>query len=105
MKKVGLFVLCIFLISFASAEIIITKQPEGTYNLGESISIPVTLKSLTNFYGSLNMNLICDGQEVNFCKNGITFATGEEKKVDASLILTKDAMSGIKGNCKIKALF
>ena len=105
MKKAGLFVICILLMSFASAEIIITKQPEGTYNLGESISIPVTLKSLTNFYGSLNMNLICDGQEVNFCKNGITFATGEEKKVDASLILTKDAMSGIKGNCKIKALF
>ncbi len=104
MKKVGLFVICILLISFASAEIIITKQPSGTYNLGESIEIPVTLKSLTTFYGSLNINLICDGQEVNFYKNGINLAAGEEKKIAASLILTKDAMDGIKGNCKIKAI-
>ncbi|MCK5150058.1 hypothetical protein KAJ87_03995 [Candidatus Pacearchaeota archaeon] len=103
MKKIiFLITLIVLLSSFVSAEIIINQQPQEIYNLGDTISIPVTIKSLSDLSGSLQMDLICEGHQINFYKNGVGLSSGEEKKMKASLILTKEMINELKGVCIIK---
>lgn len=97
--------LLILLVSFASAEIIITQQPTEVYNLGETIYVPVTIKSITDSYGSFEMTLICNGHEINFYKNGVGLLGGEEKEMNPSMVLTKNILGEVKGDCKIKGTF
>ncbi|MBI3623333.1 hypothetical protein HY212_04630 [Candidatus Pacearchaeota archaeon] len=104
MKKIGvLFILAIALISSVSAEIIINQQPASTYNLGEVITIPLTIKTLSDIYGTLEMNLICSGQELNFYKNGVYLLAGEQKQFESALVLSKKMIGSLSGSCKIKA--
>jgi len=95
----------IFLLSCASAEIIIEKQPEAVYNLGDSITIPVIIKATSDISGTFKMNLFCEGRQENFYQNDVALLTGEEKRFEASVILTKERIEEIKGNCKIKGTF
>lgn len=95
----------ILLCSFVSAEIIFNNQPESVYNLGDSIFIPVTIKTLTEIPGgSFQMDLICNGTIINFYKNGIKLTAGEEKKMESSLVLIRNIIGNERGTCKIKAI-
>lgn len=94
----------LFLISFTSAEIIINTQPKEIYNLGETITIPITVKSLTKYYGTIELDLICAGNSINFYKNGVSLSEGQEKRFDPSLILTKNIINDLKGKCFIKTI-
>ncbi len=105
MRKIIISLLFVILfLSPISAEIIIDKQPNEVYNLGELISIPVTIKAVGDISGIFQMDLLCEGHQVNFYKNGISLLTGEEKKIDASVVLVKEMISELKGECKIKAI-
>lgn len=95
----------ILLVSFVSSEIIISQQPQPVYNLGSVVSIPVVVKTTKDSFGSLDINLICNGQEINFYKNGVSLFAGEEKNFDSSLVLSKSTLGGVVGKCKIKAIF
>ena len=98
-----LALLLLLIIPLASAEIIINQQPDRIYNLGDMIIIPVTLRSATGAAGNFQMNLICNGQEMNFYKNGVSLPAGEEKRIESSLILSKSIIGNLKGTCTIKA--
>ena len=79
------FILGVFIIlltSFISAEIIINQQPKEVYNLGDTISIPVTIKAQSDISGSFQMNLLCNGRDINFYKNGIKL----EERVSGSSV-------------------
>ena len=104
-RVIFLLIFTIFFISFASAEIIFHDQPNPVYNLGDSLTISATVKSLVSATDVLYMDLICEGQSVNFYKNGVSLSSGEEKKVEASLIFTKNLIGEIKGKCKVKGTF
>ena len=107
MRKIFIFLACaIFLISFISAEttIIFNTQPNEIYNLGEMINLPVTIKTTSDIYGLFELNLLCGGSELGFYKNGVSLATGEEKRMETSLVLMKDLITTSKGKCKIKAI-
>ena len=105
MKRVLTFILIFtFLISLASAEVIFNQQPKAIYNLGDAVNMPLTVKSVGSTNGVLSIDLLCNGQEINFYKNGISLAGGEEKKIDASAILTKDIIGTMMGECNIKAM-
>ncbi len=104
-RVIFLLIFTIFLSSLASAEIIIQNQPNEVYNLGDTLTISAAIKTLTSATGTFSMDLLCDGQSINFYKNGISLSSGEEKKVEASLIFTKSLIGEIKGNCKVKGTF
>ena len=57
------------LTSFISAEIIINTQPEEIYNLGDSVSVPIMIRAAQDLTGSLELDLLCNGQTTNFYKN------------------------------------
>ena len=96
--------LVILLLSPVSAEIIINEQPNDVYNLGDIISVPATIKAVGDISGILQMDLFCEGHQINFYKNGISLSAGEEKNMDASVILIKEMIGELKGNCKIKTM-
>jgi len=48
------------------------------------------------------MDLICNGPIIDFYKNGVKLSSGEEKKFDSSVVLTKEIIGTITGKCKIK---
>src|SRR3989344_3992298 len=97
-KTIFLLIFSIFFISFAGAEIIIHDQPNSVYKCGDALTISATVKSLVSATDTLYMDLICEGQLVNFYKNGVSLSSGEEKKVEASLIFTPGVPALIKGS-------
>ncbi|MFH1801793.1 MAG: hypothetical protein ABH804_03120 [archaeon] len=103
-KEVILFIFAIFLLSNISAEIKITQQIPEISNIGDTIQVPVIVKSSSAITSILKMNLICSGKEANFYTNGINLLSGEEKRIEASLILTNEQIENMRGACKIKAM-
>ena len=104
-RGITLITLVILLCSFISAEIIFTEPVETIYNLGEVINAPVTIKTVSDVSGVFQMDLICNGTSINFYKySGIKLSSGEEKKIDSSLLLIRNIIGNEKGNCKIKAM-
>lgn len=101
-RLIILSILSVFLISFVSADILLLQQPNEIYNFGEAISIPVIVKTTTELSGNLQMDLICNGEEINFYKNGVSLSTGEEKEIDAALVLSKEIIGNLEGFCLIK---
>ncbi len=100
---IALFLL-VSLISFSSADIIFTQPISQSYNLGDSIFVPVTIKTLNDVSGVFQMDLVCNGTEINFYKNGIKLVSGDEKSLDSSLVLIRNIIGGSSGMCKIKAI-
>jgi len=104
MRNLAIFsVLLLLMVSFLSAELILTEQPTGTYNLGDTVPVPAVVKTAAGISGILDMNLICNGQETNFYKNGVFLSPGEEKDFDASLFLAKQLIGESLGICTVKA--
>ncbi len=101
-RLIILSILSVFLISFVSADILLLQQPNELYNFGGAISIPVTVKTTTELSGKLQMDLICNGEEINFYKNGVSLSTGEEQEIDASLVLSREIIGNSGGFCLIK---
>ena len=106
MKKILLFITALLLItsitSFASAEIIIKQQPDKIYNLGDSVNLPITIKTISGVSKVFEMNLICQDLQKQFYKNGISLGPGEEKTISPELILTNEIIGSTLGTCKIK---
>ena len=109
MKKIIFLLMFVILsacfISAGLVEIIITQQPNQIYNLGDTILIPVTIKSSIDISGSFQMDLICSGHQVDFYKNGVGLSAGEEKRMEPFLVLTKNLIGELRGDCKIKGVF
>ncbi len=104
-REIIILFFIVLLGSFASAEIIFNEQPKSIYNLGDSIFTPVTIKTLTDISGgSFQMDLICNGTAINFYKNGVKLAAGEEKRMESSLVLIRNIIGNERGTCKIKAI-
>jgi len=99
-----IFLLLIFLSSTISAEIIFTQSLKETYNLGDTVFVPITVKTLTGTSGIIEMNLVCNGTEINFYKNGINLISGAEKSLDSSLVLIKNIIGGSRNTCKVKVI-
>ncbi len=104
MKRVAILLAILLLFPLVSAEIIINDQPGEVYNLGDIITIPVTIKTATDLTGVFEMNLLCNGHENNFYKNGVSLLSGQEKRMESSLVLTSAVIGELTGNCKIKAI-
>jgi hypothetical protein len=101
---ISIFLAAIIMAPMISAEIILTQQTGEIYSMGDLVQIPATIKSATDLSGVFNMDLLCNGRTINFYKNGISLEVGDEKKVDASLFLSKNIIGESKGICKIKAM-
>ncbi len=106
MKKMRFLLLILipllFLFPLISGIIIINQQPEEIYNLGDVISFPIKIISSGGTIGSLNIDLMCGVQKVNY-KTGIPLlSAGEEYETNIYVPLTKEEIGELKESCKIK---
>src|SRR3989344_8128694 len=107
MKRVLVYALfLLLLLPVFSAEIIITEQPSSIYNYGDAIEVPLIVKSNTQIAGTFNTDLICNDVAANFFKNGLYLNAGEEKNIDAVVILGDQTIPG-NGSvfCVVRAYF
>jgi hypothetical protein len=107
MKKeilLSAFIIMFIFLPFVSSEMIINQQPNKVYNLGDSVIVPVTVKTLAGISATFSMDLLCGAKQINFYKNGVKLSAGEEKTMDSSLILTKEMLGEYVGTCKIKIM-
>ncbi len=109
MKKTKVFPL-IFLLAFlifplTSAEITINQQPKEIYNLGDTISVPVTISTKTEKSDFLNMELTCDGTKKIFPQGIISLKEDGIENRNIILPLEHKFISDLKGKCIIKVLF
>lgn len=91
--------------SFASAgtTIIFNEHPDELYSSGDSFSIPLTLTTTSDINEFLDIHLICEGQEKVFPQGIIQLSSGEEKRIEPLIILTKKYVGNMEGECKLKA--
>ena len=105
MKRVGLtLILALFLTSLVSADILITKNPESSYNLGDVIDVPVKVTTLGQINNFLRINLICNGAETEVYKEYILLNPGEEKESNIKFPLITNFTKISSGACSIKAI-
>ena len=104
-KEVLLVTFALFLVSLVSAEIIINQQPAEVYNLGDRMTVPLTITTSTGIYDFLQVSLICDGQEQKLPKEEVDLPPYETIKIDKSILLIKKFIGSLKGTCKIKTYF
>ncbi|MFQ5532068.1 MAG: hypothetical protein ACE5ES_05630, partial [Candidatus Nanoarchaeia archaeon] len=98
-----LVILTVFLISVVSAEIILTKELESFYNLGDIVDMPVKITSLNNLKGFFTISLICNGQEIEIHKQYVMLSTGEEKEIKPLIPLIRSFIGRSTGTCTIKS--
>jgi len=100
-EKLGLFVILalvgIFIVSSASAEIIIS-QPGAIYSLGDELSISISLDSIKAGY--LGINLVCNGAAEN-----IYYNVPETTTINLKRKLTPDYIKNSTGSCFIQASY
>ncbi|MFH1801210.1 MAG: hypothetical protein ABH804_00005, partial [archaeon] len=103
MRKLILILFFITLFaSFASAEVLVTQQPKGLYNLGDTMSIPVKITTLTDMSELFTMRLICNGIETEVYKEYLILSAGDEKKREPYMPLIQSFIGKSTGTCKIK---
>lgn len=104
MRKIILPLIFMLMISFASAEVVLTKQPSEMYNMGDIINIPVKVTTLTNIDDFLTIDLICNGIDTQILKFPIILSSGEEKIIDFKTSIKKSFIGRSTGTCKLKAI-
>jgi len=100
-----LFLVLLFSISFISATIEIT-QPFETYNYGDEIYTTVTLNP-SSVSGNFEINLICSNNKsantYRISPASGAFSAGQIQKINHKIILTKEFIGNLSGDCYLEA--
>ena len=102
------FILIILLSSFVLAEntnlvsIIINQQPVGTYSLGDSVTIPLTISSYQKVQGDLKSELVCNGKLIKSYSTGVDISVEKVMKSTIVFPLIKEVVGFTTGSCLIK---
>ena len=105
MRRIVLsLILAVFLISIVSADVIITQPPNEIYSLGDTMSIPVKITTLTNMASPFTINLICNGVETSILTEYIVLSAGEEAERSPQIPLIESVIGRPTGNCVLKAI-
>ncbi|MBP7708753.1 hypothetical protein KA107_03635, partial [Candidatus Pacearchaeota archaeon] len=104
-KEVSLLlVMSVLFISLASATLSIT-QPLASYNFGDEIYLTVTLNP-SSVSGSFEINVVCGNESANVYKiapASSAFSVGQEQKINHQIILKKEFIGNLKGDCNVVA--
>jgi len=94
----------IFPLISAEGKIIINQEPNEIYNLGDSITIPVTVVPISDISDGIYMHLLCGGKpSIEICHDGISLSREDGGKVkECTLLLTKEKIGEIIGTCTIR---
>jgi len=100
-----LAILVIFLINSISAEIVIQQNPSNLYNLGDTMSIPIKITSLSEFGDRFLIKLICNEAETELHREYVLLQAGGEVERNPPIPLIKSFIGDLKGICRLKYVF
>lgn len=88
----------IIITSFTSADIFLSKSPEATYNLGDTMSVVI---GSDGSEGWASVDLVCDNQSRMIYFRYLT----DESAIEILAPFTKDFLRGMGGNCYLSLNF
>ncbi len=104
MKRVLLLLLpLILLTSLISADILITQEPDSSYNLGDVVNVPLKITTLNGINGFLTVSIICSGTEAEAHKEYILLGIGEESESIIKIPLIQGFVTREAKSCVVKA--
>ncbi len=95
-------VLALAVVPVTSAELFFT-QPNTVYNVGDDLTITVTLQPNNDANDFLVVNLACSSGAVEVYRNAINLDGGEEKAVPIAITLDSTVLDGTRGACTLQA--
>jgi hypothetical protein len=102
-KKSGIIVLTlivgIFVSSFVSADVFLSKQPENTYNIGDTLSVILNSDGSEGWAGA---DLYCNNQSKMLYFH---YLTSDELSVNINVPLSKEFLGGMIGSCYLSVKF
>jgi len=100
------FLLGIFLVQFASAEILFSSMKDK-YSLGDTLTATVTVSPTVTNEDYLQVYLNCgdNSSSKDFYKEFVMIPTGEKKEVNVELLLTPRVVGSSIGDCYISATY
>ncbi len=106
MRKIFLLITALLIItsltSVISAEIIVKPSLKEVYNIGDSITIPVTITTISGISKVFEAFLICQDNIKGYSQDGVSLGPGEEETLEPTLLLTREEIGSTLGTCKIK---
>jgi hypothetical protein len=102
---VFLFMSWIFLLAGVSAQMTISDV-QSVYSLGDRILLDVMVNP-SMVRGNFEINLVCSGERVNFYRISpaeSAFFVGEEQRIDHRIILDKEFIGNLTGDCFVEAV-
>src|SRR3989344_3798457 len=93
------FLLVIFAINLANAEIFLSQQPKETYSLGDKLDAVIGTDGSD---GWLNVDLVCGNSPkmVYF-----QYLTSQETTANIGIPITKEFLRDLKGQCFLHSVF
>lgn len=102
-RTLTLLTISIFLISFASATIVVNADLQDTYSIGDTIKVPIKITTTSDLHNiKASMKLICNGLETEVYSEYFTLEAGSEEQRAPSIPLIKELLGRTTGLCKIK---
>ncbi len=103
-RKIIFLLLALFLVSVVSAEMKFTSVAKNTYNLGETIKLPLKIVANTDMVSIFSEELICNGRTIELpIQYPIVLSGGEEQTINPPIPLIGEITGNLSGTCKIKA--
>ncbi len=98
--------LAVLLLSFVSANIILPQPPKGTYNMGDTVLIPVKITTLTDINTQFKMYIICNGIQTNIYSNRIKLSAGQQVELTPppTVYIIQDILGRTTGSCVVKSV-
>ncbi len=94
----------IMLLPVVSAEILIS-QPNSIYNMGDTLSVQITLQPKASSNDFASISIVCRESEIEVFKNPMTVAAQETRNFDVSVPLTQSIIGLNSGDCLIRAKY
>jgi hypothetical protein len=95
---------CLIILPFASAEVLLS-QPKSLYNFGDEFSITLTVQTQSYAAGYLTATLVCPNGDVELFRSPISIQPNKEKVIPLEMNFDNFLVSGMEGQCHIKATF
>ena len=103
-KILLIFILSLFLINLASAEILL-GQTKTIYSAGDNLILNLNVKSTSGNQGFLHVDLRCGNESETVLHVPLTLSAGESQNFDNNISLTKNFLNGMLGICYLEASF
>jgi hypothetical protein len=83
---------------------ILIEQTEDVYNIGDELSVLVTLNPSTPVNDFLSVDLIC-GSTLEIYRNSFNLGSGDEREIGINVVLSNSLLGDLSGNCYLSASY